>query len=147
MFFKKKKKNEESSSEDTNSTQEVTETASTNKDGEDTAMSENTNVEETAATETEATSATDTENLTVPAEELEILNRYRVAGEDCIKELGNMEIRKARIIASYGQLEQASQQKLMQIGKDLGIAEGTGWSVNPDGSVVINSVATADESE
>ena len=147
MFFKKKKKNEESSSEDTNSTQEVTETASTNKDGEDTAMSENTNVEETAATETEATSATDPENLTVPAEELEILNRYRVAGEDCIKELGNMEIRKARIIASYGQLEQASQQKLMQIGKDLGIAEGTGWSVNPDGSVVINSVATADESE
>ena len=58
-----------------------------------------------------------------------------------------MEIRKARIIASYGQLEQASQQKLMQIGKDLGIAEGTGWSVNPDGSVTINTVPTAEDTE
>lgn len=141
MFWKKKKGGEvssEASTDDTTTvTEEAIETASeTNENGEQTAMADNTE-----------TNNTETETLTVPAEDMALLNRYRTAGEDVVKELGNIEIRKARMIASYGQLEQASQQKLMQIGKDLGIAEGTGWSVNPDGTITINSVPEATTSE
>lgn len=136
------------------------------KKTEDSAASTETVTTETVeATEVEATETTDasadiaeataeavsaaTDTLTVSAEDMEALTRFRLAGEDCIKELGNMEIRKARIIASYGQLENASQQKLMEIGASLGIAEGTGWSVNPDGTVTVHNSpsTTATESE
>lgn len=143
MFFgkKKKKKAEETSSdiESTTTETETQEASASDNNGEQTDMADNENI----ANETE------TETLTVPAEDMALLNRYRTAGEDVVKELGNIEIRKARMIASYGQLEQASQQKLMEIGEKLGIAEGTGWSVSPDGSVNINTVpeAAATESE
>lgn len=90
----------------------------------------------------EAVSAA-TETLTVPEADMAVLNRFRLAGEDCVKELGNIEIRKARIIASYGQLESASQNKLREIGESLGITEGSGWSVNPDGTVVVQSAPGA----
>jgi len=137
MFFKKKKKkSEEPVSEEVKTTNEAD---ASEENGEQIAMADN--VENTENAET----AEDT--LMVPAEEMAILNRYRMAGDDVIKELGNLEIRKARMIASYGQLEQASQQKLMQIGTDLGIAEGTGWSVNPDGSVTVTTVAETSDSE
>lgn len=89
------------------------------------------------ATET-ATDATDAE-MKCTDEEITMLSRYRSAGEDCVKELGQLEIRKARIMASYGQLEQASQAKLMEIGKRLNIAEGTAWTVNPDGAVEVHA--------
>ena len=142
MFFGKKKKKAEETSSDIESTTTETETqeaSASDNNGEQTDMADNENI----ANETE------TETLTVPAEDMALLNRYRTAGEDVVKELGNIEIRKARMIASYGQLEQASQQKLMEIGEKLGIAEGTGWSVSPDGTVNINTVpeAAATESE
>ena len=131
MFGKKKKnKAEESASsteaENTTETVEVADTAEAPED-----------VLAATAEAIDAASGT----MTVPAEDMEILNRFRKAGDDCVTELGNIEIRKARIIASYGQLEQASQSKLMEIGRALGIAEGTGWSVNPDGTVTVHSEA------
>ena len=92
------------------------------------------------ATETvEATEATGTDELQCTEEEITMLGRYRAAGEDCVKELGQLEIRKARIMASYGQLEAASQNKLMEIGKRLNIEEGTAWTVKPDGAVEIQT--------
>ena len=92
-----------------------------------------------AATEaaTEAAEAA-TETMNLSEEELQILSRYRTAGEDCLREIGQIEIRKARLIGSYGQLEQASQTKLQEVGKRLGIEEGLAWSVQPDGSVVLH---------
>jgi hypothetical protein len=77
-------------------------------------------------------------NLNLDAEDLQILARYRTGGEDCLREIGQIEIRKARLIGSYGQLEQASQTKLQEVGKTLGIDEGVAWSVQPDGSVVLH---------
>ena len=138
MFGKKKKKTEDSAA----STEAVenTETVEATEADTYTDAAEAT-ADTVAATEAAINEATDT--MTVAAEDLEVLNRYRLAGEDCVKELGNMEIRKARIIASYGQLENASQQKLMEIGNALGIAEGTGWSVNPDGTVTLHTTAEA----
>ncbi|MBL96760.1 MAG: hypothetical protein CMF52_03005 [Legionellales bacterium] len=143
MFGKKKSKTTEDSAASTETV--TTETV------------EATEVEATETTEASADIAeataeavnTATDTLTVSTEDMEALTRFRLAGEDCIKELGNMEIRKARIIASYGQLENASQQKLMEIGASLGIAEGTGWSVNPDGTVTVHNSpsTTATESE
>lgn len=141
MFFKKKKKSEEVVASEEANTNE----ADASQNGEEVVMAENTENQEVETAE--ATETAEAE-LKVSAEDMALLNRYRTAGEDLIKELGNIEIRKARMIASYGQLEQASQQKLMQVGADLGIAEGTGWSVNPDGSITINTVAeTTDDSE
>ena len=137
MFGKKKKTETEDSAASTEAvTTETVETA------------EATEATEAIAEATEAAVETATDAMTVSTEDMEALNRFRLAGEDCIKELGNMEIRKARIIASYGQLENASQQKLMEIGAALGIAEGTGWSVNPDGTVTVhNATGTVTESE
>tara|TARA_B100000212_G_scaffold312511_1_gene264824 strand:- start:26 stop:373 length:348 start_codon:yes stop_codon:yes gene_type:complete len=91
------------------------------------------------ATTVEATEATGTDELQCTEEEITMLGRYRAAGEDCVKELGQLEIRKARIMASYGQLEAASQNKLMEIGKRLNIEEGTAWTVKPDGAVEIQT--------
>ena len=137
MFGKKKKTETEDSAASTEAvTTETVETA------------EATEATEAIAEATEAAVETATDAMTVSTDDMEALNRFRLAGEDCIKELGNMEIRKARIIASYGQLENASQQKLMEIGAALGIAEGTGWSVNPDGTVTVhNATGTVTESE
>ena len=100
----------------------------------------------TTATTTEAADAAATENtettdMQCTDEEITMLGRYRSAGEDCVKELGQLEIRKARIMASYGQLEQASQNKLMEIGKRLNIEEGTAWTVKPDGLVELHANA------
>ena len=104
------------------------------------AKAEATNTETVEAVETaEATeTATDAE-MKCTDDEITMLSRYRSAGEDCVKELGQLEIRKARIMASYGQLEQASQAKLMEIGKRLNIAEGTAWTVNPDGAIEVHA--------
>lgn len=102
------------------------------------AKTEAANTEAVEATEAaEETASADTE-MKCTEEEITMLSRYRTAGEDCVKELGQLEIRKARIMASYGQLEQASQAKLMEIGKRLNIAEGTAWTVNPDGAVEVH---------
>lgn len=94
---------------------------------------------ETAAETAEATETTTDTEMKCTDEEITMLSRYRSAGEDCVKELGQLEIRKARIMASYGQLEQASQAKLMEIGKRLNITEGTAWTVNPDGAVEVHA--------
>jgi len=98
------------------------------------------NAETTTNEAAEATEATEaaTDELACTEEEVAMLGRYRAAGEDCVKELGQLEIRKARIMASYGQLEQASQSKLMEIGKRLEIPEGTAWTVKPDGAIEVH---------
>ena len=105
---------------------------------------ENTETVADATTETTGTAettgtTTGTDGLSCTEEEVTMLGRYRAAGEDCVKELGQLEIRKARIMASYGQLEQASQTKLMEIGKRLEIPEGTAWTVKPDGVIEIHN--------
>ena len=66
-------------------------------------------------------------------EEMTMLTRYRAAGEDCVKELG--------------QLEQASQAKLLEIGKRLEIPEGTAWTVTPEGAVSVNPTPDMGESQ
>jgi hypothetical protein len=96
------------------------------------------NVGDNPVSDGAATENREAGNAACTEEEMTMLSRYRAAGEDCVKELGQLEIRKARIMASYGQLEQASQNKLVEIGKRLEIPEGTAWTVKPDGLVEIN---------
>ena len=98
-----------------------------------------------AATEAAAEATQETTELHLAEEELQILSRYRTAGEDVLREIGQIEIRKARLIGSFGQLETASQTKLQEVGKRLGIDEGAPWSVQPDGSVVIHEGTGAPE--
>lgn len=143
MFGKKKSKNTDDGAVETaTEAVEETETAETAEAGGETETASVSAPEDVVKATEEAVSAT-TDTLTVPEADMAILNRFRLAGEDCVKELGNIEIRKARIIASYGQLEAASQNKLREIGEALGIAEGSGWSVNPDGTVEVQTTPGA----
>jgi hypothetical protein len=115
---------------------EATEMTKKTKGAKEAAVKEAAVKEAAGAVEEAATEAAATLNLST--EDLQILARYRSAGEDCLREIGQIEIRKARLIGSYGQLEQASQTKLQEVGKTLGIDEGVAWSVQPDGSVVLH---------
>jgi hypothetical protein len=104
--------------------------------------------EDAKAAVEEAAKAATAEAATPPTlaeEELQILSRYRTAGEDVLREIGQIEIRKARLIGSFGQLETASQTKLQEVGKRLGIPEGAPWSVQPDGSVVLHEGSVGPE--
>ncbi len=147
MFGKKKNTTEDSAASteavETTETPETVEVAATTETETTEATSSDeattTTVPEEVLAATAAAIGETTETMTVSSEDMELLNRYRLAGEDCVKELGNIEIRKARIIASYGQLENASQAKLMEIGQGLGLSEGVGWSVNPDGTVTVHN--------
>ena len=90
----------------------------------------------------------ETENtLKVTEEELALLTRFRQAGNDCIRELGLLEVRRARILGNYGQLEAASQNNLKEIRDRLGIAEGSEWTIKPDGTVVVGAAEGADTTE
>lgn len=67
------------------------------------------------------------------------LNSFKQAIRDIINEVGNIEIRKARLIGSLGEIESRAQQLLSEEGKRLGIPEGTAWQVTPEGKVIINN--------
>lgn len=50
-------------------------------------------------------------------------------------EIGQTEIRKARLLGSLDSTEQQAQQVLAGVAKRLGIAEGTPCQISPDGVI------------
>ena len=64
------------------------------------------------------------------------LNSLRQAAKDLSAEIGNIEIRKARMIGSMGGIEQWANDLLMAEAKRLNIPEGTAWQVTPEGKAV-----------
>lgn len=64
------------------------------------------------------------------------LNSLRQAAKDLSAEIGNIEIRKARMIGSMGEIEQRANELLMAEAKRLNIPEGTAWQVTPEGKAV-----------
>jgi len=79
----------------------------------------------------------DNEFGSVETETLQQLNSLRQAAKDITSEIGNIEIRKARLIGSLGEVETRAQTLLTDEGKRLGIPDGTPWQVTSEGRVVI----------
>lgn len=64
------------------------------------------------------------------------LNSLRQAAKDITAEIGSLEIRKARIIGSMGEIETKAQELLANEAKRLNIPEGTAWQVTPEGKAI-----------
>ena len=65
------------------------------------------------------------------------LNTLRQAAKDITTEIGQIEIRKARLIGSLGDVEGRAQALLTEVGKRLGVPEGAAWQVTPEGDAVV----------
>jgi len=68
-------------------------------------------------------------------QEVQAINTLRQRGSQVTMEIGNLEIRKARLLSSMSALEEQAQAILMEAGKRLGIPDGQPWHVNPDGTI------------
>ena len=73
----------------------------------------------------------------VQSEVIQQLTTFRQAAKDIASEIGQIEIRKARLIGSLGDIENKAQGLLTEEGKRLGIPDGTAWQVTPDGKAVV----------
>lgn len=72
-------------------------------------------------------------NLTeVESQELADLRR-RATGIQA--EIGLLEIRKARLLGQFNQVEAKADQTLREIGARLGVEPGQGWQVDEKGEV------------
>jgi hypothetical protein len=67
--------------------------------------------------------------------EMMALNSLRQRAQQLTFDLGNLEIRKARMVAQIDGLENQGQTVLNQVGKRLGLAEGQQWTLLQDGRV------------
>lgn len=74
---------------------------------------------------------------TLTPHEVQALNGLRQKGNQVTLEIGNLEIRKARLLGSMSSLEEQAQTILNAAGKRYGIADGQPWHVNPDGTIIL----------
>ena len=70
---------------------------------------------------------------TLTPDEMGKLVALRQKGSQITVEIGNLELRKARLINSIGDIEQQGQVMLNEVAARMGLAEGTPWQVLPDG--------------
>lgn len=68
-------------------------------------------------------------------QESTVLSMLRRQGQQFQMQIGDLEIRKARLLGNMADLEAQGQRLLNEAGKRLGIKEGTPWTVTPDGTV------------
>lgn len=80
---------------------------------------------------TETTTIGDVQEATISQ-----LNSLRQAAKDLATEIGNIEIRKARMIGSLGEIETQAQSLLTDEAKRLNIPDGTAWQVTPEGKAI-----------
>lgn len=69
----------------------------------------------------------------VTEDEANALNNLRRSANSVIMELGQTEVRKARLLGQLGAIEGQAQQTMQEIAKRLGIPDGKPWQVTPDG--------------
>lgn len=78
---------------------------------------------------------------------LQQLNSLKKAAQDVTTEVGNIEVRKARLIGSLGEIESRAQHLLTEEGKRLGIPEGTAWQVTGEGEVILSQQTEVEQNE
>ena len=76
------------------------------------------------------------------AQEQGQLGFLRQRADQLTLEIGQLEVRKARLLGALDETEQRAQQVLTGVAKRLGIAEGTPCRIHPDGTIRITSEQT-----
>lgn len=69
--------------------------------------------------------------------EVTALQQLRQQSENLVREVGNAEVRKARLLGNLQTAENRAQQLLQVIGTRLGIPDGTPWSVTSEGKAIL----------
>ena len=92
---------------------------------------ETTSVEETNEETNEETP------LSLTEQENNMLNALRQRATQLSNEIGNIEIRKARLIGAVSQAEAKANELLQDVAERLEIPQGQSWQVSPDGSIVL----------
>lgn len=72
-------------------------------------------------------------------EETQAIARHRQIANDILGQIGQLEVRKARLLALVERNEAQAQQVLKDVAARLEIAEGATWQVQPDGSVLVTT--------
>lgn len=71
------------------------------------------------------------------SQEMQAIATLRQHGSQVTMEIGNLEIKKARLLGNLSTLETQAQNIMNEAGKRMGIPDGQPWQVTPDGSVRI----------
>jgi hypothetical protein len=70
-------------------------------------------------------------------EEVAALTEMHRQAQGLVQQVGQSEVRKARLLASLSEVEERAQAMMNAAASRLGIAPGTPWQMAPDGTVVI----------
>jgi hypothetical protein len=70
-------------------------------------------------------------------EEVTALTQMHRQAQETVQQIGQSEVRKARLLASLSEVEERAQGIMNAAAARLGIEPGTPWQMAPDGTVVI----------
>jgi len=79
----------------------------------------------------------ETPTMTLLPEEVQNLNGLRQGANQLALEIGNLEVRKARLLGNISEVEANAQTLLNRVGIRLQIPDGQPWQVSPTGEVVL----------
>lgn len=68
-------------------------------------------------------------------QEMAMLQRTRAQNNQLVNEIGNIEVRKARLLGTLSEMEERVNQIIQEAGKRLGLKDGVQFQVLPDGRV------------
>jgi hypothetical protein len=74
---------------------------------------------------------------TLETAEQEKLSTLRQNAQMLVSEIGQIEVRKARLLGALSEVEGRAQEELGAIGKRLGVPEGKAWQVTPEGKALL----------
>lgn len=70
-------------------------------------------------------------------EEVTALTQMHHQAQEIVQQIGQAEVRKARMLASLSEIEERAQGLMNAAASRLGITPGTPWQMAPDGTVVV----------
>lgn len=68
--------------------------------------------------------------------EMRLLEQLRVTGDNLVREIGALEVRKAGLLIRFNQIDAQAQGVLLTAAKRLGIPPEETWQVTPEGKVL-----------
>ena len=72
--------------------------------------------------------------------EMRLLEQLRASGDNVVREIGALEVRKAGLLARFDQIETQAQDVLHAVARRLGIPPEEAWQVTPEGKVLRGDV-------
>ena len=128
-------------------TTETTAAGTTGTDNTATTDTTDTNTANAAGTDTNTgTADAGTDGPTVVGElettETEALATLRRTANEVVMEIGQLEVRQARLMGSLSDIENRAQAVLDGAAKRFEIPQGTPWQVTPDGKAVLLNMPT-----